>query len=191
MATSCLIPVSNSLFRICMGWVSSASRPGMFFSVSDIIAMSWSVVFAEVHSAFGFSATMMSARSTGIGSVGISALPIRLTTCFTSGYLAFRSCSALLQLSTICESDVPCAILISMAKSPSSRLGMNSPPKNLKPTPLTQNSATAMVMTSLRRCSVHSNIGRYHSCSLASILSETVSWVCTFLLRNVQLAIGT
>ena len=121
----------------------------MVFSVSSIISMSSGVDFAEVQSALGFNATMMSARSTGIGSVGISALPMRLTTCFISGNLRFSSVSALPHVSTMHESDVPCAMLISTAKSPSSSVGMNSPPRNLNATRLTANSATATVVTSL------------------------------------------
>ena len=149
IATSCLIPVSNSLLRIWIGCEISASKPGIVFRVSSIFSISSAVVSAEVHSAFGLSATMMSALSTGIGSVGISALPMRLTTCLISGYSAFRSFSALEQLSTICESEVPCDMLISTAKSPSSRLGMNSPPRKWKATALMQKSETAPVITSL------------------------------------------
>ena len=154
------MPVRSSLLRIWMGCEISASSPGMVLSVSSIFSINSGVVVADVHSALGLRAIMMSARSTGIGSVGISALPMRLTTCFTSGYSALSNCSALVQLSTICDSEVPCAMLISTAKSPSSKLGMNSPPRYLKPTRLTQNRATAPVMT-LRRCtSTQSSTGR-------------------------------
>ena len=191
IATSCLIPVSNSLLRIWIGCEISASRPGMALRVSSIFSISSGVVLAEVHSAFGFRAIMMSARSTGIGSVGISALPMRLTTCLISGYSFLSSFSALLQLSTICESDVPCDILISTAKSPSSRLGINSPPRYLKPTTLTQNKATAPVMTSLLRASTQSRIGRYQPCNFSIILSEKVFLLCTLRLNRSELAIGT
>ena len=174
-----------------MGWEISASNPGMALKVSSIFSISSGVVLAEVHSAFGFSAIMMSARSTGIGSVGISALPIRLTTCLISGYSFLSSFSVLLQLSTICDNEVPCDILISTAKSPSSRLGMNSPPRYLKPTILTQKRATAPVMTSLLRAKTQSRTGRYHACNFSITRSENVFRVCTFRLNISELAIGT
>ena len=69
--------------------------------------------------------------------------------------------SALEQLSTICESEVPCDMLISTAKSPSSRLGMNSPPRKWKATALMQKSETAPVITFLYRAKTHSRTGRY------------------------------
>ena len=191
IATSCLMPVSNSLLRIWIGCDISASNPGIVWSVSSIFSMSSSVVSVEVHSAFGLSEIMMSALSTGIGSVGISALPIRLTTCFTSGYSAFSSFSALVQLSTICEREVPCDILISTAKSPSSKLGINSPPRNLNATRLTQNKATAPVITFLFCFSTQLRTGRYHCCIFLTILSAKVSFLLIFLLRKRLLAIGT
>ncbi len=101
------MPVSSSLLRIWMGCDISASSPGMVLRVSSIISISSDVDFAEVHSALGFNATMMSARSTGMGSVGISALPMRLTTCFISGNFRFSNASALPHVFTICDSDVP------------------------------------------------------------------------------------
>ena len=69
--------------------------------------------------------------------------------------------SALEQLSTICESEVPCDMLISTAKLPSSRLGMNSPPRKWKATALMQKSETAPVITFLYRAKTHSRTGRY------------------------------
>ena len=185
------MPVSNSLLRIWIGCEISASKPGIVFRVSSIFSISSAVVSAEVHSAFGLSATMMSALSTGIGSVGISALPMRLTTCLISGYSAFRSFSALEQLSTICESDVPCDMVISTAKSPSSRLGINSPPRKWKATALMHKSETAPVITSLYRAKTHSRTGRYQPCNFSIILSLKVLRTCPFLLRKSALAIGT
>ncbi len=191
MATSCLTPVISSLLRIWMGCEISASMPGMVRSTSSIRSMSSGAVRAEVHSAFGFSATMMSARSTGMGSVGISALPMRLTTCFTSGKRARSNFSACVVVATICEREVPCAMLISTAKSPSSRLGMNSPPRYLNPTTLTQNRATVAVMMSLFCRKARRSKGAYHCCNLRMIRSAMFSRVFSLRSSTKLLTIGT
>ena len=73
----------------------------------SIRSISSSLVCADVHCFLGMSEMSMSARSTGIGSVGISALPMRVTTWRTSGKLSRNIFSASDADSTICESDVP------------------------------------------------------------------------------------
>ena len=78
-----------------MGWVNSVVTPGMLSRVSSIFSIISSLVLAEVHSDLSFMITMASAASMGMGSVGISALPILETISIISGNLALSICSAL------------------------------------------------------------------------------------------------
>ena len=174
-----------------MGCVISTSMPGMTLRASSIFSISSSLVFADVHWAFGIKDMSMSARSTGMGSVGISELPMRVTACFTSGNCAFSIFSACMVLSTICESDVPCAMLISAAKSPSSRLGMNSPPNLLKTSRLIANSTTIEAISVLLQLRLFVMTGRYHPLSFSMRRSDRLRLCVLSLLRNNALAIGT
>ncbi|MCY1511285.1 hypothetical protein D9M68_456990 [compost metagenome] len=102
--------------------------PGITASASSILSIISCREDAETHSFLGFIDNSISPFSIGIGSVGISALPIRVTACLISGNLSFNIFSALLKVLTTSVSEAPCIIDISMAKSPSSRVGINSPP---------------------------------------------------------------
>ena len=143
-----------------MGWVISVSNPGIALRASSIFAISSSFVFADVHSAFGFRAMSMSARSTGIGSVGISALPIRVTACFISGNCLRSIFSANVVVLIIWDREVPCDILNSAAKSPSSRFGRNSPPNFENRNKLPKKITTINEMMPLLHTRLFSKIGR-------------------------------
>ena len=82
---SALTPVINSLKRISMGWVNSTSIPGITAKASLNLSANSSLDSAETHSSLGFKEIITSLSSMDMGSVGTSAAPIRLTTCFTSG----------------------------------------------------------------------------------------------------------
>ncbi|MNR40882.1 hypothetical protein D3C85_1592120 [compost metagenome] len=75
-----------------------------------------------------FSTIIISPLSIGIGSVGISPLPILVTMVLISGNLAFRIFSYSVVVFIICERELPVIIVAFKAKSPSSIVGMNSPP---------------------------------------------------------------
>ena len=80
IAISALTPVINSLKRISIGWVNSTSIPGIIARASLNLSASSSLVLAETHSLFGFNLMITSLSSIDMGSVGISAAPILLTT---------------------------------------------------------------------------------------------------------------
>ena len=84
---------------------------------------------AEVHSFLGFNTIIISPASIGIGSVGISPLPIFVTTISTSGKRSFNILAALFVYSIVVVILLPGKIRASTAKSPSSKAGINSPPK--------------------------------------------------------------
>ena len=69
--------------------------------------MSSSLELAEVHSLFGFKITKISAISIGIGSVGISATPIRLTIFSTSGNFALTIFSIFVVVSIVSVNELP------------------------------------------------------------------------------------
>ena len=87
---------------------------------------------AEVHSLKGFITIITSASSTAIGSVGTSAVPILATTCLISGNRSINNFSAWLETSMLSESELPAGNVICMAKSPSSKVGINSAPSRPK-----------------------------------------------------------
>ena len=154
------MPVISSLKRICMGWVSSMFTPGRTDKASSIAScISSRSQTSSRHVSIGFIETIMSPRSTGMGSVGISAEPIRVTTCRISGNFSNKIFSALPNVSTTWVSDVPCIIEISTVKSPSSSVGMNSPPILLKIKRLTANSATTAAMTAILKRRANSKTG--------------------------------
>ena len=132
MATSCFTPVMSSLVRICMGCDISTRNPSTSLIASSIFSESSACVLALVHSLLGLSCIIMSPRSIGMGSVGISELPMRVTTCFTSGKRFFSIFSASVVLAIILDRLVPCFMLTSAQRSPSSKLGINSPPMREK-----------------------------------------------------------
>ena len=72
--------------------------------------------------------TIISEASIGIGSVGISPLPVLLTTFSTSGNLDKRICADAKQASVEVFKLLPVNTLVSTAKSPSGSSGINSPP---------------------------------------------------------------
>ena len=76
--------------------------------------------------------TIISEASIGIGSVGISPLPVLLTTFSTSGNLDNKICADAKQASVEVFKLLPVKTLVSTAKSPSGRSGINSPPNRDK-----------------------------------------------------------
>ena len=115
-----------------MGCKNPKLTPGIEFSkVVCIFSANSSFDSAETHSFLSFKMIIKSHASIGIGSVGISAVPIFPTTCFTSGNLAKRILDILEVVSTVLVRLVPIIKRVSTAKSPSSKEGMNSAPKRL------------------------------------------------------------
>ena len=86
--------------------------------------------------------TIISAASIGIGSVGTSPLPILVTTFSISGNLSNKIFDAFCVYSTVVAKLLPVKTLVSIAKSPSSNAGINSPPKNEKAIKLEINKPT-------------------------------------------------
>ncbi|MCY1239581.1 hypothetical protein D9M72_523820 [compost metagenome] len=158
-ATSLRTPVISSLKRICIGCENSVVAPGISCRAFSIFSINSSLVLADVHSFRSFSKIIMSPASIGIGSVGISALPILVTTILISGNLALSSCSALVVASISCESELPEAIIKWVAMSPSSNVGINSPPNELNTNNDTANNPTAAAMIVPLICSAFCSIG--------------------------------
>ena len=104
----------------------------MTSKTSAILFAKSSLLDAETHSDLSFKIIIKSAASTGIGSVGISPEPILETTCKTSGKLSNNNFSALVVAFIVLLNELPVITLVSTAKSPSSSVGINSPPKLLK-----------------------------------------------------------
>ena len=140
-----------------MGWVNSKRAPQTWASSASIRATSSSRVSALVHSDLGLSKIMTSAASMGMGSVGTSAVPILLTTCLTSGNFAMRRCSAWVVMRVISSRLLPVGIESCIAKSPSSRLGMNTLPSCWKTTIAPKKSATARESSAPLREMAHSS----------------------------------
>ena len=86
---------------------------------------------ALVHSLNGFMIIITSASSTAIGSVGTSAVPIFATTCFISGNFSFKTFSASSDTAILSLNELPAGKVICIAKSPSSKVGMNSAPNRV------------------------------------------------------------
>ncbi|MNL49962.1 hypothetical protein D3C87_1729380 [compost metagenome] len=70
----------------------------------------------------------MSLSSIDIGSVGTSAAPILLTTCSTSGKFFRIIFSILVVVAIVFDNEVPVFRTGWITKSPSSSVGINSPP---------------------------------------------------------------
>ncbi len=80
-----------------------------------------------------------------IGSVGTSAVPIFDTTCRTSGNSERKMFSALVVERILSFNELPGGMVICMARSPSSRVGINSEPilENKTPAPIINPAAVA------------------------------------------------
>ena len=158
-ATSLLTPVINSLKRIWIGWENSVNAPGISDKACSIFSISSSFVSAEVHSLLSFKRIIISPASIGIGSVGISAEPILVTIIFTSGNLSLNIFSACVVASTSWDNELPDAMIKCVAISPSSNVGMNSPPNELKTNKLATNKPMATAIIAALTCSAFSKIG--------------------------------
>ena len=133
ITTSCRAPVISSLKRIWIGCWKPNVTPGMCCSsFACIFSASSSLSFALVHSFLSLRIMIKSQASTGMGSVGISDEPIFPITSFTSGKFAFKTLAPRVAASMVCERLLPVKTLVSTAKSPSSKVGINSAPSELK-----------------------------------------------------------
>ena len=121
--------------------------PGSIESASLNLLASSSLELADTHSFFEFKIIMTSLSSIDIGSVGTSAAPIRVTTCLTSGKLFSKICSILVVVSTVLLSDVPVFKTGCITKSPSSNVGTNSPPREIKKGIVSNKTVTARLNT--------------------------------------------
>ena len=127
MAKSALTPVMSSLKRISIGWVNSSSKPAITAKESLKAAANSSLVSTVVHSFSGLKVIMTSLSSMDMGSVGISAAPIRLTTWSTSGNFS-NIFSISVVMAIVLVSVVPVFNTGWITKSPSLSVGINSPP---------------------------------------------------------------
>ena len=133
MAISAFAPVISSLKRSCIGCEKlNSARSESGASASFILSTISARLPALVHSLNGFMIIITSASSTAIGSVGTSAVPILATTCLISGNLSINAFSAKRETSILSVSELPAGSVICMAKSPSSKVGMNSAPRRVK-----------------------------------------------------------
>ena len=133
MAISAFAPVISSLKRSCIGCEKlNSARSESGASASFILSTISARLPALVHSLNGFMIIITSASSTAIGSVGTSAVPILATTCLISGNLSINAFSAKRDTSILSVSELPAGSVICMAKSPSSKVGMNSAPRRVK-----------------------------------------------------------
>ena len=156
-----------------------------------ILLASSSLEEAEVHSSLSFKMIIKSQASIGIGSVGISAVPIFPTTFLTSGKFASKIWDAFPVASMVLVRLVPVIKRVSTAKSPSSSEGINSAPSCLKAKMLNTNNAAMTVITNFWRRSNAFNIGVYFDRMAFTILSLMVSFVEIFFDKNIEEIIGT
>ena len=89
----------------------------------------------------------LSVKSIPMGSLGTADTPMRPQTVFTSGNSASSTRSTSVSRSMVSESELPGRRKSWKAMSPSSRLGMNSPPMRLNSTAVPPNTARVMPMT--------------------------------------------
>ena len=174
-----------------MGWETSILAPGITSISSFIRLAKSSQLSAEVHSDLSFKTIIKSPLSIGIGSVGISPLPIFVTIVLISGNFAFRIFSYLVVVSIICVNELPVIIVALIAKSPSSIVGINSPPIFWKTTNAITNNPTAIPKTTFLICNALSKNGVYIFSNHAIILSLKFSLCSVFLDKNIALIIGT
>ena len=85
----------------------------------------------------------------GIGSVGTSPLPIFETTFSTSGNFVIKIADACFAALILTLRLLPGNTRVSSAKSPSSRVGINSPPNCIKTIIATANNASTVLSTNL------------------------------------------
>ncbi|MNR07462.1 hypothetical protein D3C85_1235800 [compost metagenome] len=146
---------------------------------------------AETHSFFGFKITIISPASKGIGSVGISALPILVTIFCTSGKLSNRILDAFCVVSMVLFRLLPVSRRVSTAKSPSSNCGINSPPK----VPITKTamakSESVAAKIDFGNCNTRFNKGWYRRSNQITNLSVMVFLCESFLFRNRADIMGT
>ena len=191
MAMSALAPVINSLKRNWIGWLKLNSAPSTvsndFFIFSTISAR----LLADIHSLKGFITIITSASSTAIGSVGTSAVPILATTCLISGKSCFSFFSASSDTSMLRLNELPAGSVICMAKSPSSRVGINSAPKrvNRKNESINKVKADTSVPHTCDR--QKSSVRRYTRFNFSKKRSANVGFTDTVRFRNKEAIIGT
>ena len=135
MAISDRTPEISSLKRISMGWVNSTSMPGITARASLNFPASSSLDAADTHSLLSLRVMITSLSSILMGSVGTSAAPMRVTTWSTSGKFSCRMFSMRVVISMVLLREVPVFNTGCMTKSPSSKVGTNSPPKPLNKIP--------------------------------------------------------
>ncbi len=133
----------------------------MSSNASAILFANSSLLDAETHSDLSFRIIIKSPASTGIGSVGISPEPILETTCKTSGKLSKSIFSAFVVAFIVFESELPVITRVSTAKSPSSSVGINSPPKFLNTITAITKSPKVLVRIIALLCIDHLIIGLY------------------------------
>ena len=148
--------------------------PGTCSNTAVIFSESSGKVLAEVHSFLSFKITIMSPASKGIGSVGISALPIFVTTFVISGKLANKSLTASCVEAIELFKLLPVKRRVSTAKSPSSRDGINSPPILDNKSTATPNNITVVPITSLGIPNTFCKMGWYFLSIKAMSLSVHV-----------------
>ena len=129
-ATSVRPPETISLIRISIGCVKARRWPGISRSSLSISSVSSACVPAFFQRARGLSVMNRSVSSTPIGSVAISAVPIRLQTCSTSSGNARRMAFSISVLVRIDSSmSVPARRTTLMTMAPSESRGTNSEPR--------------------------------------------------------------
>ena len=130
-----------------------------------IFSASSSNVLADVQCFLSFKITIISAASIGIGSVGISPEPIFVTTFKTSGNLSNNIFAVFWVDSIVVLNDEPGNNLASTAKSPSSNLGINSPPIFNNTTNDIPKNTNAVAITVLGKLKTLFRIGLYQVCN--------------------------
>ena len=156
---SCRTPVISSLLRIWIGWLISKNTPGMRCSALYIVSASSQYPRPVVQSSLSCSRISTSVISGLMMSMGTSAVPVLLTTSFTSGNcLMMRSTLALLAMLAL--RDAPFGRMLWKAKSPSSNCGMNSPPMRVKTNTADASSTMLRPITSFVWRNARSSSGR-------------------------------
>ena len=103
--------------------------PGTCDMTLPMVSANASNVLAETHSSLSFKMIIKSDASIDIGSVGISPAPILVTIFSISGKRSINNFEAFCVASKVVFNELPLNNLVSTAKSPSSNLGINSPPR--------------------------------------------------------------
>src|SRR5690242_5073255 len=135
--------------------------------------------------------TTISPFSIGIGSVGISPLPIFVTMVFISGNFAFNIFSHWVVVFIIEVNELPVIILVSKARSPSSMVGINSPPIFWKINKATANKPIEIKRTIFLAFNALFNSGMYF-CSNQDIIRSLKLVLCSvFFDKNKEVIMGT